>query len=93
MKKLPLGMQSIRKILEEDRVYIDKTSFALDLIEKGTHYSISRPRRFGKSLFLKPLEEIFKGNRDLFRGLAIEQTSYNSCHTFFYVPKYANNRF
>ena len=77
MKKLPLGIQSIRKILKEDRVYIDKTGFAFDLIENGTHYFISRPRRFGKSLFLKTLEEIFKGNRNLFRGLAIETSHYD----------------
>ena len=61
MKKLPIGIQNIREIFEEDLVYIDKTGFALDLIENGSYYFISRPRRFGKSLFLSTLEEIFKG--------------------------------
>ena len=77
MKKLPLGIQSIIKILKEDRVYIDKTGFAFELMENGTHYFISRPRRFGKSLFLKTLEEIFKGNRTLFKGFAIDTSNYD----------------
>ena len=67
MKKLPIGIQSIREILEEKQIYVDKTGFALNLISKGKHYFMSRPRRFGKSLFINTLEEIFKGNKDLFK--------------------------
>jgi hypothetical protein len=56
---------------------IDKTQFAYDLIEgDAPHYFISRPRGFGKSLFLNTLKEIFSGNRDLFKGLAIAQSDY-----------------
>ncbi|WP_194847975.1 ATP-binding protein [Candidatus Neptunochlamydia vexilliferae] len=77
MKKLPIGIQSIREILEEDQVYIDKTLFAKELIEVGKHYFISRPRRFGKSLFLNTLEEIFKGNRELFKECQIYNSDYD----------------
>ena len=77
MKKLPIGIQSIREILEEDQAYVDKTEFALNLIENGKHYFMSRPRRFGKSLFLNTLEEIFKGNKKLFKGLKIYETGYD----------------
>jgi len=77
MKKLPIGIQSIREILEEDQVYIDKTGFARDLIVNGKHYFMSRPRRFGKSLFLNTLEEIFKGNKELFKGYQIYESDYD----------------
>lgn len=77
MKKLPVGIQSIREILEEDQVYIDKTGFALNLIKNGKHYFISRPRRFGKSLFLNTLQEIFSGNKELFKGLEIYESDYD----------------
>ena len=77
MKKLPIGIQSIREILEEDQIYIDKTGFALELITKGKHYFISRPRRFGKSLFVNTLEEIFNGNKDLFKDCHIYQSDYD----------------
>jgi len=71
-KKLPIGIQSFRKIREENCYYVDKTGFALDLTESGSHYFLSRPRRFGKSLFLDTLKELFEGNRELFAGLAAE---------------------
>ena len=63
MKKLPLGIQSIEKILaNNDYVYVDKTGFIKQLIDAGSpHYFMSRPRRFGKSLFVSTLEEIFNG--------------------------------
>ncbi|WP_194848315.1 ATP-binding protein [Candidatus Neptunochlamydia vexilliferae] len=77
MKKLPIGVQSIREILEEDQVYIDKTMFAKDLITTGKHYFISRPRRFGKSLFINTLEEIFKGNKELFKDCKIYESGYD----------------
>ena len=50
-KKLPIGIQTFREIREENHYYVDKTSFALRLIEEGKCYFLSRPRRFGKSLF------------------------------------------
>ena len=68
-KSLPIGIQTFRKIREENYYYIDKTGFALRLIQEGTHYFLSRPRRFGKSLFIDTLAELFAGNEALFRGL------------------------
>ena len=63
MKKLSIGIQSIQEIITEGYIYVPKTQFALELINNGAHYFLSRPRRFGKSLFLSTLEEIFKGNK------------------------------
>ena len=72
-KKLPIGIQTLSKIRQGNYYYIDKTSLALSLIENGTHYFLSRPRRFGKSLFLDTLKELFEGNESLFEGLAVHQ--------------------
>ncbi|MDR1647877.1 MAG: ATP-binding protein [Zoogloeaceae bacterium] len=68
-KKLPIGIQTFAKIREDNYYYVDKTAFALKMIEEGTAYFLSRPRRFGKSLFLDTLAELFAGNEPLFRGL------------------------
>jgi hypothetical protein len=68
-KILPIGIQTFREIRERDCYYVDKTGFALRLIEEGKYYFLSRPRRFGKSLFLDTLGELFAGNEPLFRGL------------------------
>ena len=68
-KKLPIGIQTFAKIREDNYYYVDKTPFALRIIEEGTAYFLSRPRRFGKSLFLDTLAELFAGNEPLFRGL------------------------
>ena len=68
-KKLPIGIQTLAKIREAEYYYVDKTDFALTLIDQGSHYFLSRPRRFGKSLFLDTLKELFEGNETLFRGL------------------------
>ncbi len=68
-KKLPIGIQTFREIREENHYYVDKTGFAMRLITEGKHYFLSRPRRFGKSLFLDTLAELFEGNEPLFRGL------------------------
>ena len=69
-KKLPIGIQTFREIREDNFYYVDKTQIAIDLIESGKHYFLSRPRRFGKSLFLDTLKELFEGNETLFSGLA-----------------------
>jgi hypothetical protein len=53
-------------------MYVDKTRLIYTLIESGNYYFLSRPRRFGKSLLLSTIEEIFKGNKELFQGLWIE---------------------
>lgn len=72
-KKLPIGIQTFREIRQEDYYYVDKTDLALKLIEEGKYYFLSRPRRFGKSLFLDTLKELFESHRTLFTGLYIEQ--------------------
>ena len=58
MKKLPIGIQTFSKIIEGNYAYVDKTKEALDLIENYTYVFLSRPRRFGKSLFLDTLREL-----------------------------------
>ena len=68
---LPIGIQSFRKLRERNCYYVDKTSYALRLTEEGTHYFLSRPRRFGKSLLLDTLKELFEGSRELFEGLDV----------------------
>jgi len=71
MQQLPIGIQTFRKIREENLLYIDKTKEIKELIESGNYYFISRPRRFGKSLLISTLAEVFRGNKDLFKGLYI----------------------
>ncbi len=71
-KKLPVGIQTFSKIREEDYLYIDKTREAYELIRKYEYVFLSRPRRFGKSLFLDTLKNIFEGNKHYFKGLYIE---------------------
>ncbi|MDD2741352.1 MAG: ATP-binding protein [Rhodocyclaceae bacterium] len=71
-QKLPIGIQSFAKLREQGCYYVDKTRLALELIEQGSHYFLSRPRRFGKSLFLDTLAELFSGNQALFSGLYCE---------------------
>ncbi|MEA3333336.1 MAG: ATP-binding protein [Pseudomonadota bacterium] len=81
LKKLPIGIQTFSKIREDDFLYIDKTQIALDVIENNQYVFLSRPRRFGKSLFLDTLKNIFMGNKDLFKGLYIDD-KYDFSRTF-----------
>ena len=69
--RLPIGIQTFREIREEHCYYVDKTAYIWRLLDEGKHYFLSRPRRFGKSLFLDTLKELFEGNESLFRGLHI----------------------
>jgi hypothetical protein len=71
LKKLPIGIQTFEKIIDGDYLYIDKTDLALSLIESYQYVFLSRPRRFGKSLFLDTLHNIFEGNKELFKDLYI----------------------
>ena len=70
-RKLPIGIQTFREIREDDCYYVDKTGYIHQLTEGGKHYFLSRPRRFGKSLLLDTIKELFEGNEALFQGLAI----------------------
>ena len=72
-RKLPIGIQTFREIREDNCYYVDKTAYMAQLIDEGKHYFLSRPRRFGKSLFLDTLKELFEGNEPLFKGLAIHE--------------------
>jgi hypothetical protein len=58
-QKLPIGIQTFCEIREDGCYYVDKTGFALKLATQGKHYFLSRPRRFGKSLFLDTVAELF----------------------------------
>ena len=71
MKTLPIGIQSFRYLRENGYLYVDKTDIIHRLVAAGKVYFLSRPRRFGKSLLISTLEELFKGNKPLFEGLAI----------------------
>ena len=71
-RKLPLGIQTFREIREGGYYYVDKTDYIRRLADGGKHYFLSRPRRFGKSLLVDTIKELFEGGRELFRGLAAE---------------------
>ena len=70
--KFPIGIQDFKKVITEDYLYIDKTALIYQLVKGGSIYFLSRPRRFGKSLLVSTLEYYFKGERELFKGLAID---------------------
>ncbi|MGP1576197.1 MAG: AAA family ATPase [Treponema sp.] len=72
-RKLSIGVQSF-KVLRNDRyLYVDKTAYIAQLVASGRMYFLSRPRRFGKSLFLSTLAAYFLGQKELFKGLYLEK--------------------
>jgi len=71
IKRLPIGISTFKQIIKENYIYLDKTKEAYDVISSNKYAFLSRPRRFGKSLFLDTLKEIFQGNKKLFEGLYI----------------------
>ena len=71
--KYPVGIQTFDKIIAGGYVYVDKTDLIYSLVQEGTIYFLSRPRRFGKSLLISTLENYFLGRKELFKGLAIEK--------------------
>ena len=73
-RNLPIGIQSFEKLRENDFVYVDKTHFLAELAKYRCPYFLSRPRRFGKSLFLSTLKAYFEGRKELFSGLEIFRT-------------------
>jgi len=77
MKKLPVGIQTFRKIAVDDYIYADKTEYIYRLIQEGNYYFLSRPRRFGKSLLVDTMKELFTGERALFKGLWIDSSDYD----------------
>jgi hypothetical protein len=78
VKNLPIGIQTFRDIREGNYIYVDKTELIYELVKRSKGvYFLSRPRRFGKSLTLSTLKEIFEGNKDLFQGLWIYEAEYD----------------
>ena len=73
MRKLPIGIQTFEDIRRDNYLYVDKTAFVWQLANQGKPYFLARPRRFGKSLLLSTFEAYFKGQKDLFKGLAIDR--------------------
>ncbi|MCQ2338789.1 MAG: AAA family ATPase, partial [Paludibacteraceae bacterium] len=91
--KLPVGEQDFEKIRTLGRLYVDKTEFIYKLLESGTYFFLSRPRRFGKSLFLSTLKAFYEGKRELFEGLAItrhEDVTWEK-HPVLYIDLNVNN--
>ena len=74
VNKYPVGIQTFEEIREKGYLYVDKTKYIVDFREKGMKYIfLSRPRRFGKSLFASTLQAYFEGRKELFEGLAIAE--------------------
>ena len=71
--KYPIGIQDFESIIKGSYVYVDKTALIYRLVTEGKVYFLSRPRRFGKSLLVSTLEAYFKGRKELFAGLAIDE--------------------
>ena len=72
IRKYPVGIQTFSKIREGNFVYIDKTKYIVEFLKQGSKYVfLSRPRRFGKSLFVSTLHAYYEGNKELFEGLAL----------------------
>ena len=71
LPNLPLGISTLDKLRGSNCIYVDKTQLAFELIKQPGAFFLSRPRRFGKSLFVDTLKEIFEGNQQLFMGLSI----------------------
>ena len=72
-RKLPIGIQSFKDLREKGFLYVDKTEYLFRLINNSKVYFLSRPRRFGKSLFLSTLAAYFRGQKELFKGLYLEK--------------------
>ncbi|MDR1872518.1 MAG: AAA family ATPase [Deltaproteobacteria bacterium] len=78
LKQITTTASNIKYLIENNLVYVDKTGLLLELINEPNNFVfLSRPRRFGKSLALDTIEEIFSGDRNLFKGLQIDQSGYD----------------
>ncbi|KZX11798.1 ATP-binding protein [Methanobrevibacter filiformis] len=95
MKKLPKSIGTFSTLIENDYLYVDKTEYIFKLIEPGQKFFLSRPRRFGKSLLVSTLKELFSANKKLFKDLYIYDKwdwtkSYPVIHLDFSVISYTN---
>ena len=91
----PIGIQDFEKLRRGGFAYVDKTRFVYELVSTGSYYFLGRPRRFGKSLLLTTMEYYFLGEKDLFKGLALEElekdwTAYPVLHLDLNTGKYSN---
>ena len=78
MKKIDISNPTFEKLITCNNIYVDKTRYLYNLLtDGGTYYFCSRPRRFGKTLTVNTLEQIFKGRKELFKGLYIDSTDYD----------------
>lgn len=68
----PIGIRNFESLRKDGFLYVDKTALIYQLVQTGSYYFLSRPRRFGKSLLISTLEAYFQGKKELFKGLAIE---------------------
>ncbi|MDZ7758847.1 MAG: ATP-binding protein [Desulfovermiculus sp.] len=85
-KKLPIGIQTFEKLIKNNYYYVDKTPFVRDLAQCGEYYFLSRPRRFGKSLFLSTLKAAYQGKRELFHGLYLaENWDWDTLHPVVHI--------
>ena len=92
-KRYPLGIQTFSEIVKGNYFYADKTAIVYQLAHYAKFHFLSRPRRFGKSLFVSTLQAYFEGKKELFKGLAIEQmekewTAYPVIHLDLSCGKY-----
>ena len=71
MKKIAVSLADFEEIINNNYIYVDKTKYLHQMVSKDKYYFLSRPRRFGKSLFISTLENFFKGKKDLFKDLYI----------------------
>ncbi len=69
----PRGIQTFSKIIKGNYLYVDKTALIYELVSNNNYVFLSRPRRFGKSLLISTIEAYFRGERELFKGLAIDE--------------------
>ena len=74
-RKLPVGIQSFKVLRKDHYLYVDKTDYLFQVVTSGRVYFLSRPRRFGKSLFLSTLAAYFLGQKELFKGLYLEKAA------------------
>ncbi len=87
MQKLPIGIQDFRKLRSGGYLYVDKTEGIYRLSEEAGYYFLSRPRRFGKSLLVSTMKELFSGSKELFQGLWIEnQWDWNTTNPVLHIP-------
>ena len=74
IRRYPIGIQTFQKIIEGNYIYVDKTKYIAEFRKQGLQYVfLSRPRRFGKSLFASTLHAYYEGRKELFEGLAISE--------------------